>query len=368
LDATTDPEQIRKWFDGKAANIGIRTGKESGLLVLDVDGEDARKTIKSLSDKLGPLPRTLTAKTGRADGGWHLLFNHPGVEVPSTNKTQKSGIPGNDIRCDGGYIVAPPSIHISGNHYRFLAPPDGVPKLADLPKSWLELIRKRCYTECTESAECTECTGILLNTPEITVTGPLETRGPMTDVSESIKEAIQATIPSEPGHRHGLIFSFVRRLKALDDLRDLAADDLRQYAKAWHKAALPTIGTKDFDVTWQDFQFAWDECLHAWGEDPMGQFFQDALSEEPPAKAASLYGPKSLRTRLATLCRALQRRAGEEPFFLSSRQAATALGVSPMHASRWLNRLTTDGIVETVTKGRLTGHQASEYLYVGDRS
>jgi len=129
--ASCDPARIGEWWrQWPRANVGIRTGVESGLLVLDVDPQHGgAATLKALEAKHGPLPETARALTG--GGGWHDYFLHPGVEV--RNSIAKLG-PGLDVRGDGGYIVAPPSLHASGRTYRWLRPlGDG---LAD-PPAWL---------------------------------------------------------------------------------------------------------------------------------------------------------------------------------------------------------------------------------------
>jgi hypothetical protein len=91
-----------------AANVGIPTGAESGLVVVDVDGRNGgRQTLAGLE-----LPDTLTVETG---DGLHFYYQHPGGAVPSN-----SGIlPGIDRKADGGYVVAPPSLHANGRRYRF---------------------------------------------------------------------------------------------------------------------------------------------------------------------------------------------------------------------------------------------------------
>lgn len=103
----------RRWPD---ANVGIRTGAESGLVVLDVDprhgGLLSLEKLKRQHGSLAPVPQVLTGS-----GGQHLYFAHPGVEV--RNSAGKVG-DGLDIRGDGGYVVAPPSIHESGNPYKWL--------------------------------------------------------------------------------------------------------------------------------------------------------------------------------------------------------------------------------------------------------
>ncbi len=110
-DATTDAEQIRRWWQRwPQANIGVRTGKESGLVVLDVDSyKGGDETIKKYD-----VPETLRAKTG--GGGWHHFYRYPDVGVVGCT-VEKLG-PGLDTKADGGYVVAPPSNHLQGE-YRF---------------------------------------------------------------------------------------------------------------------------------------------------------------------------------------------------------------------------------------------------------
>lgn len=117
--ATTDLEQIKKWWGqppGDKNNIGIATGAVSGnLVVIDIDKSDKKDGYQFFSewlDKYGALPETTAAVTG--SGGMHLLFRS---EQPEKSRT---GIyPGIDIRAEGGYIVAPPSLHPNGQTYQW---------------------------------------------------------------------------------------------------------------------------------------------------------------------------------------------------------------------------------------------------------
>jgi Bifunctional DNA primase/polymerase, N-terminal/Primase C terminal 1 (PriCT-1) len=120
-DATTSAEQIREWWQRwPGAGAGIRTGRESGLIVLDVDhqhgGDD---TLHELEQMHGELPLTPRVITG--GGGEHHYFRHPGGVV--RNSAGAVG-PGLDVRGDGGYVVAPPSPHPSGRRYEWDVPPD----------------------------------------------------------------------------------------------------------------------------------------------------------------------------------------------------------------------------------------------------
>jgi hypothetical protein len=131
-DATVDDACIRAWWaQWPDANVGIVTGSPSRLVVLDVDprhGGD--ESLTELERQHGKLPETVESLTG--GGGRHLLFQHPGGLI--TSKPLASGL---DIKADGGYIVAPPSSHASGEPYRWeiSSHPEDMP-LAALP-SWL---------------------------------------------------------------------------------------------------------------------------------------------------------------------------------------------------------------------------------------
>lgn len=131
-DATTDDGQIQQWFgNGRLYNIGIRTGAESGFDVLDIDckGEKVgKKSLQALIEVYGRLPDTPCVQTG--GGGLHYFFKHKDGVRNSTSVVGKDI----DVRGDGGYVVAPPSLHEYGQTYRWITPPDT--PLADWP-SWL---------------------------------------------------------------------------------------------------------------------------------------------------------------------------------------------------------------------------------------
>ncbi len=106
-DASNDPDQVKRWWtENTEANIGIATGKISGFFVVDVDGE-----YPDNFPSLGALPTVKTRK------GFHYYYSYPpDAEIKCSVKMHKSDV---DIRADGGYIVAPPSIHPEGGQYEF---------------------------------------------------------------------------------------------------------------------------------------------------------------------------------------------------------------------------------------------------------
>lgn len=100
---------LKRWPD---ANIGIVTGRISGLIVLDIDprngGDDS---ICRIEHDFGPIPETHEVITGQ--GGRHLYFLYPGRRLSNVVGL----LEGVDLRGDGGLVVAPPSIHPNGNPY-----------------------------------------------------------------------------------------------------------------------------------------------------------------------------------------------------------------------------------------------------------
>lgn len=84
------------------------------MVVLDIDprhgGDDALAELEARHGKLPDTPRVLTG-----GGGSHIYFRHPGkISIP--NSVSKIA-PGIDVRGDGGYVIAPPSVHPNGNRY-----------------------------------------------------------------------------------------------------------------------------------------------------------------------------------------------------------------------------------------------------------
>ncbi|MHC5184550.1 MAG: phage/plasmid primase, P4 family, partial [Planctomycetota bacterium] len=126
-DATTDADQIQQWFaNGRVLNIGIAAGAASGLAVLDIDPKDnGDESIKKYR-----VPDTLEVITG--SGGKHYYFTDP--EGQTGNSVGKLGR-GIDVRGNNGYVVAPPSLHSSGQEYRWRIDPNAR-ELAPVP-SWL---------------------------------------------------------------------------------------------------------------------------------------------------------------------------------------------------------------------------------------
>ena len=122
-----EPDELTGWIERySAGNIAVVTGRISGIVVLDIDDEDASNPVIT---RHGGLPDSPEVQTAR---GRHIYFKHPGVRC--SNSAHKIA-PGMDFRGDGGYVVAPPSVHESGVPYVWSKHPDQIP-FAELP-DWL---------------------------------------------------------------------------------------------------------------------------------------------------------------------------------------------------------------------------------------
>ena len=133
-NASASGADIQAWWDEfPDANVGITTGAESGIWVLDIDGAAGFDTLTRLADENGSMPRTRVTKTG--SGGLHYYWRHPS-DFTVIGSTSWIG-PGVDIRGKGGQVVAPPSVSGRGS-YELLV--DAEP--ADAPGWLLEMVRE----------------------------------------------------------------------------------------------------------------------------------------------------------------------------------------------------------------------------------
>jgi len=136
--ASKEPQQLTEWFGtAQGQNLGVVTGEDSGVWVLDVDIKNGAKGFESLStlqEKHGPLPPTLVATT--TSGGKHFYFIHP----PSLGVRNRTALlSGIDVRGNGGYVVAPPSI-IDGSQYTW---DDENAVIADAPEWLIDFVLKK---------------------------------------------------------------------------------------------------------------------------------------------------------------------------------------------------------------------------------
>lgn len=133
---TPDEPTLDHWFgNGTGYGIAVVTGSISELLVLDCDNDAAVEEATRRG-----IPPTPTAQTSK---GRHFYFRYSGHDIHNSASKIAEGM---DIRAEGGYVVAPPSIHPTGAPYTWLISPLEC-ELAPPPPWLLQLIAApKCAT------------------------------------------------------------------------------------------------------------------------------------------------------------------------------------------------------------------------------
>lgn len=123
---SADKDEITGWFaQYPDAMIGIVTGAISGIMVIDCDNDKAFLDIKA------SMPAELETWVAKTPRGYHIYFKYP--EKGISNST--SIIENVDIRGEGGYIIASPSVKENGDIYAWIVSPDSC-KLAEIPEEF----------------------------------------------------------------------------------------------------------------------------------------------------------------------------------------------------------------------------------------
>ncbi len=170
--APSEVEVRHWWTKWPDAGIGLITGKESGLLVFDADTPAGETLIESLD--LDPCPQ---ATTGR---GRHFYLLYPPDEtIPNQSRASE----GWDIKGDGGYVVAPPSIHPTGAQYEWFAGTEQLPRpypnrsALQRLSTPIESIKRTANPPSTSMAANSRITEGQRNTTLASIAGALRHRG-----------------------------------------------------------------------------------------------------------------------------------------------------------------------------------------------
>lgn len=347
--ATTDEQHLSKW-NWETANVGIVMGKESGAIALDIDPRNGGdKTMVALLSELGPLPECPWATTG--GGGKHLLFGAPDCPVPSRSNVFR----GVDVKGDGGFIIAEPSRHASGQLYRWgerLYRP-----LPDLPEPWLKAILPALASggQGVREYESRES-----KRERIVVAPPL----PQEDIQAATARAIEETVPTGPGQWNAGVFEYVRRLKGMPWLADANPCALLEtHLRPWWEKARPHIQEQEFMATCEHFLAAWGTVRYPVGANPLEAIYQ--MVQHWPAPPELCTCPIPQCRILANICRKLSEDHGGGKWFLSWNAVGQLFKVDDRQAGRWLTILCAAKVIKMVEKPDKANKIAARYVYIG---
>jgi P4 family phage/plasmid primase-like protien len=344
-DASTWTEQIRAWWSATPeANIGIPTGKPSGLVVVDVDVKNGVNGQESLASLQGMTP-TLTART--PSGGLHLFYALP----EGSGRCHVGLLPGLDIRGDGGYVVAPGSV-IDGKPYEWL---DAEAPIAALPEPILRLIRDDAPAALPRNMESLQPVANGRRNATLTsLAGSMRRRGMSVEAIEAALQTDNIKRCDEP-----LPEAEVRRIAA----------SVGRYPPAVQSAVatgemLPSQGTEDMlavDFTSrnaEDWRYvaAWGQWLHwdgsRWRVEDTLRAFDLARSVCREAAVRESNPNIAARIACAATVAAVERLAKAD-----RRHAAT---VDQWDGHPWL--LNTPGGVVDLETGNMRPHERTDYF------
>lgn len=276
-DATTNEAAIRKWWkQWPDANVAIAAG--NGLVVIDVDPDrGGLESLAKLEAEYGPLPKDWSVATG--GGGQHIYLT-TAEDMQFKNLTDWR--PGIDIRSEGGYVIAPPSNHVSGNQYTWISRGSKVPPscpdnfLLALPikqeqsatvvkepkPAMQDWYKRKAASSIPDSSNTTT------EYPEYTEVMCLlcGNQGWGYEIREAMKAAVELSVPDCLGTRNTKLMELSRRLKGISKVRSVDAETLEPLVRAWHQLAEPKI--KDpYPNTWEEWLRIWPSTRTTIDED-----------------------------------------------------------------------------------------------------
>jgi hypothetical protein len=335
-----DEITLRDWFQSRDdLGLAVICGAVSrGLTCRDFDVADSyHRWASGHPDLARTLP---TVATGRP--GFHVYHRS---DVRKIEKLGDGELRGN------GYCLLPPSIHPNGQPYRWIVPPgDSIP-LIDPYEVGLTGVGHA--TEENRDDRDNRC-----NCSVVSVHSVLS----VAEGDDAIVRAIRESLPTAPGLRHRQVFELARALKAVPSLFDAGPKSLKQYVRQWYQLALPVITSKEFDETWADFVIAWPKIKFPKGSEPMSRILAAAVQAPIPVVAEQYDHPKT--RLLISICRELQRTAGDNPFFLDCRTAGRMIEAEHTTAWRWLRVLEADGVLFATDRGSKATRKATRFKYL----
>ncbi len=332
---------IGRWF-AKPRNVAIVCGDVSGGLVVR-DFDDSKSYRKWSSDHPELATRLPTVATAR---GFHVY-----ARMDPCPRTRDLG--DGELRGNGSYVLAPPSIHPSGAEYHWVVPFEEnsvLPIVSPSDFNFTEEDRSRTE-EIQKRTE--EDRGLQKKTEAINQTA---------DVERRYELAIDASLPSREGQRHKCLFNLARRILAIHRDGLPRIETRKRLFDAWWAKSLPIIQTKDKATSLLDFLTAMGRV-----KTPLDDIVPECViraKANPRPDWSIEYGERV--AILAGLCRELQRVHGSETFFVACRKAGAAIGVSHTVAAQYLKLFVEIQKLTVIEPGKPGGTKATRYRYIAN--
>ena len=357
--ATTDDLQAM-FASPKVTGVAIILGQVSGgLFCRDFDGDAGQQAYAELLHKypveLATLPAVQTGNGYHVYGRCHEIVR---------TRVLADG----ELRCEGGYCPAPPSLHPdTHSQYRllrgsiakalFVSPGFFLDKQIDW-KTECELWEKASSGSASPAPASPTASPSLQATPTLLHSNLL----PAQHFSNGLLlrntfsgDVWTSYLPQQNGERNACILRLVRALKLHPRYRDVVDTEVfRDGFRKWHEAAKPSMREQNFERNFHQFCGAWTRCIG-------GNGISSAVSKADAMPPIIPNAPGL--DRLARTCQLL---ASEHDgkFFMSLRTAAFIVGGSEaMAGSRALRQLQRLKLIRLVRRG--VRPKASSWKWTG---
>lgn len=379
--------QIRDWFSSHPTwRIAVVFGEVSGnLCCRDFDTEESYLAWRRLQPALAAsLP---TAKTRR---GYHVYFRANKDEAQrvrdalgATGGNGAIAVDEGELRMDSGcYCLLPPSSFDGDGKYEWIVPfPASVSVVFEVSPIDAKLFADSCFStlHIHTGTHVTQVTHVVYK--ETSIEGVDMDTGLLAhcrrfsafpeQLAVAISDAIDRTLPSAVGERNKKIFSFVRCLKGIPELRERQGKELIGVLRSYFaRCAVVMAGgcpsaEMDFDEASGRFLKAWGDAKFHSGVDVISDIWRKIRELPVPACAGRFESSKT--QYLVSLCRELQSMAGKKKaFYLDCRTAGRLLGESHAAANARLNLLIEVGVLKLSKKHDRKKKQSREFRYNGD--
>ena len=362
--STRDVNEIRRRLrENPNSNLGIRTG--NGLVVIDIDPKDGGfETLAKLEAELGPLPRKHTVQTG--SGGLHIYLSVTVLNYHRIGCSQgkdKGGLgSGVDVRARGGQVVAAPSIHASGNSYRWLTLAAG--PLSPLPAAWLDRLAKVTSDTTSERKELPKVrrqrqrrtTKKQVNKRERQATTVAGVRGaisnilgcdPKSDIVSRVGRALIEHQVTDNDMTNGSIHRLISRLKNIPELADKTGLDTLPIFDFWFGTGRENMTEKRPEKV----QGRWIETWDDWAMSKTGPAWDAARKIVTPAYLTEAEESKHVgKFILRAICKEIQEQARLGMWYLTCRtnqDVMKSLGIEVTFKTTnvWMNDLVAEGFL-----------------------
>ncbi len=344
---------------GMAVALGPSSG---GLYCRDFDDPTAYQRWADAHPELAKLLPTVRA--ARA----------PHVYFCSTQVLHTTTYPDGELRGLGGYAILPPSVHQTGHVYDWANPlPDGPVPTVDAEAAGF--CRNWGCTEGTERTEHTEengdnkCGGSVDSVGSGLSGGSVHSGLSGHSVQEGVLsegQLVAMATPDDQHQNHHRLFLLARGVRALEKQqeRELSHAELETLFDRWYRRAEPfLLDGQNRDEYWFEFLDALEHVKCPLGEDVITLAWERAQNSKVPKVAEQFVHPQI--RMLVSLCRELQRSAGESSFYLACRTVARLFHLTThTTAALWLRGLTKCKIIRETEKGGPQTNKASRYKYL----